>query len=175
MTGAEFPRPQRIDTIGEAPHRVTIEADEAERAALARRFGLIAIARLAGDFTLRRDAGGVVAEGRVEAALTQACSVTGEPLPATVDETVALRFVPEAGSGEEVELSGDDLDVVEYEGGAIDLGEAAAETMALALDPYPRGPNAPAALKKAGVLNEEEAGPFGGLAALRDKLKGGNS
>lgn len=172
MSAPEFSRPQRIDTIGEAAHAVTIEADEAERAALAARFGLVAIDRLTARFTLRRDALGVVAEGHVDAALTQACSVTGDPLPATVDEDVALRFVPEAASGEEVELSDDDLDVVEYDGAAIDLGEAAAETMALALDPFPRGPNAAAALKEAGVISEEEAGPFGGLAALRDKLKG---
>lgn len=172
MTTPEFSRPQRIDTIGEGAQRVTIEAGAEERAALAVRFGLIAIDRLAGDFTIRRDALGIVAQGRVTAALTQACSVTGDPVPATVDEAVALRFIPEQGSDEEIELSGDDLDVVEYEGSAIDLGEAAAETMALALDPFPRSPAAAAALKDAGVISEEEAGPFGGLAALRDKLKG---
>ena len=171
MSVPEFSRPQRLDTIGEAPQRVAIEAEAAEREALAARFGLVAIDRLAADFTLRRDAMGIVAEGRVEAMLTQACSVTGDPLPARVDEAVALRFVPESASGEEVELSDGDLDVVEYEGGAIDLGEAAAETMALALDPFPRGPDAAAVLRQAGVLSEDEAGPFGGLAALRDKLK----
>jgi uncharacterized protein YutE (UPF0331/DUF86 family) len=63
------------------------------------------------------------------------------------------------------------MDTVFYSGGAIDLGEAAAETLALALDPFPRSPAAAAALKEAGVLSEEEAGPFGALAGLRDKLK----
>ena len=42
MTAPEFSRPVRIDTLGAAPRNVAIEADEAERAALARRFGLIA-------------------------------------------------------------------------------------------------------------------------------------
>ena len=56
--------------------------------------------------------------------------------------------------------------------GAIDLGEAAAQTLALALDPYPRSPGAAAALKEAGVIGEGEAGPFGGLAALKGKLGG---
>ena len=64
------------------------------------------------------------------------------------------------------------IDTIEIEGGAIDLGEAAAETMALALDPFPRSPNAAAALKKAGVISEEEAGPFGALAGLKAKLEG---
>ena len=83
-----------------------------------------------------------------------------------------VRFLPEpAEAGDESELDADDCDTVFYTGGAIDLGEAAAETLLLSLDPFPRGPNAAASLKDAGVISEEEAGPFGGLAALRDKLK----
>ena len=38
---------------------------------------------------------------------------------------------------------------------------------ALALDPYPCGPNADDALKAAGVLSEEQAGPFAALAKLK--------
>ena len=52
---------------------------------------------------------------------------------------------------DEIELSEDDCDTVFYTGGAIDLGEAAAETLALALDPFPRSPGAAAALREAGV------------------------
>lgn len=167
----EFARPQRLDTIGGEPRTVEIEADAPERAALAKRFDLIGIDRLAGRFTIRRDAAGIMVEGRVTAAVTQACSITGDPLPAAVDEPVALRFVPDGEAGQdEVELDDRDIDVIPYEGGAIDLGEVAAETMALALDPFPRGPNAEAKLKEAGVLSEEQAGPFGALAGLKDKL-----
>ena len=54
---------------------------------------------------------------------------------------------------------------------SIDIGEAAAETLALALDPYPRAPDAGEALKAAGVKGEEEAGPFAALAALKGKLR----
>jgi uncharacterized protein YutE (UPF0331/DUF86 family) len=57
-----------------------------------------------------------------------------------------------------------------YTDGAIDLGEAVAQTMALALDPFPRSTNAEAALREAGVISEEEAGPFGALKGLRDQL-----
>ena len=171
MSDPEFARPQRVDTIGDEARSIAIEADAGERAALARRFGLIAIDRLTGNFTLRRDAAGIVAEGRVAAALTQACSITGDPLPATIDEPVALRFVPEdEATQDEIELGDHDVDVIAYDGGAIDLGEVAAETMVLALDPFPRGPNAEAVLRDAGVLSEGEAGPFGVLAALKDKL-----
>ncbi len=172
MTAPEFSRPERIDTIGE-PRHVSIEADASERAALAERFDLVAVDRLAGDFSIRREAAGIAVAGRVTAALTQACSVTGDPLPATIDEPVSLLFVAAgADSAEEVELGDGEIDVIPYEGGAIDLGETAAETMALALDPFPRGPGAAAVLKAAGVISEEEAGPFGALAGLKDKLAG---
>ena len=173
MSTPEFARPLRVDTIGDEPRTIAIEADAAERAALTKRFGLIGIDRLTGNLTLRRDAAGIVAEGRVAATLTQACSITGDPLPAAIDEPIALRFVPEdEATQDEIELGDHDVDVIAYDGGAIDLGEVAAETMALALDPFPRGPNAEAALRDAGVLSEGEAGPFGALAGLKDKLAG---
>jgi len=73
-------------------------------------------------------------------------------------------------TAEEVELSEADCDVIGYEGGAIDLGEAVAETLALALDPFPRSPDADAALREAGVLSEEDAGPFAALKALKEKM-----
>lgn len=167
----EFARPQRVDTIGDDARTIEVDADAQERAALAKRFDLIGIERLTGKFTIRRDAAGIVAEGRVTAAVTQACSITGDPLPATVDEPVALRFVAEEDAGQdEVELGDSDIDVIPHDGGTIDLGEVAAETMALALDPFPRGPNAEVVLKEAGVLSEEQAGPFGALAGLKDRL-----
>ena len=168
----EFSRPERVDTIGDRPREVRIAATEAERAALARRFALIAIDRLEAQFTLRREADAIVAEGRVGAAVTQACAASGVPLAATVDEPVALRFVDDDVPDDELELSGDALDTLPIEGGAIDLGEAAAETMALALDPFARAPDADAVLAAAGVIGEDAAGPFGGLADLKRKLAG---
>lgn len=168
----EFSRAERVDAIGEHERSVAIAADEAERAALARRFGLIAIDRLTAQLAVRRDAAGIKVTGRVEADVTQACSITGDPIPATVDEAVALRYVEVAATGDEIELEGDAIDTIEIEGGAIDLGEAAAETLALALDPFPRGPGAAAALAAAGVKSEEEAGAFGALAGLKARLGG---
>jgi len=170
VSAPEFSRPERLDTIGEAPRTVTITADADERRRLAGRFGLIAIERLDATFAIRRDAAGVIADGRVSASVTQACTVTGDSLPAAVDEKVTLRFVSPGSSDEEVELGEESLDTIEMEGGAIDLGEAAAETMALALDPYPRGPRAAEALREAGVTGEDQSGPFSALAALKDKL-----
>ena len=106
--------------------------------------------------------------------MTQSCVASGEPVEAEIDEPFALVFRPGPEAGrpdEEVELSEAELDVTFYDGASLDLGEAVAETLALALDPYPRAPAAEQALKTAGVKSEEEAGPFGGLAALRDKMR----
>lgn len=171
----EWSRPERLDAIGEGERTVAIEANEAERRALARRFGLVAVERLAAEFKVRRTAAGVLAKGRVTGQVVQACSVTGEPLAVAIDEPADLRFVEAGGTAEEIELSGDALDTIELErgemdGGSIDLGEAAAETMALALDPFPRGPGAAAALKAAGVIGEDEVKPLGALAGLKGLL-----
>ena len=175
MSRAEFSRPERVDQIGNVPRPIRIAADEQERAALARRFALVAVNRLEASFAVRAEAGAVRVEGRVDADVTQACSVTDVPIHVVVDEPVDLRFVADDTADEEVELDREQIDTVAYDGGVIDLGEAAAETMALALDPFPRAPDADLALRDAGVLGEGEAGPFSALAALKDKLGGAQS
>jgi uncharacterized metal-binding protein YceD (DUF177 family) len=173
MPANEFARPIRLDTLGEGARSVAIAADPAECAALAQRFGLIAIERLEASATLRRSGAMVLAEGRLQARVVQACVATGDALPAVLDEPFALRFEPEgAGGPEEVELEETDLDIVPYAGGAIDLGEAVAETLSLALDPFPRAADADERLRAAGVLAEDEAGPFAALKGLKDRLGG---
>ena len=173
MNAPEFSRLVRIDTIGEAPRRLSVEAEEQERIALARRFGLIAIERLAAELMLTRKGGDIAMEGSLSANVVQACAATGAPLEAAVEAPFDLVFRPQpeaAGHEEEVELGPDEMDVVFYDSAMIDVGEAVADTLLLNLDPYPRAPDAEEALRKAGVQSEEEAGPFGALAGLRDKL-----
>ena len=174
MTAPEFSRPVRVDTLGEEPRQMRIEAEAGERTALARRFGLVAIDRLAADVALSRKGTQVAMAGTLAAAVTQACAATGAPVEAELELPFDLLFRPQpdpAGRDEEIELGEAELDVVFYDSGSIDAGEAVAETLALNLDPYPRAPGAEQALKAAGVKSEEEAGPFGALAGLRDKLK----
>ena len=172
MIAPELSRPVRVDTLGAEPRSLAIEADEAERSALARRFGLRGIASLEANAELVRNGAEIVARGRLTASVTQSCVATGEPVEARVDEPFELVFRPGPEAGrpdEEVELSQSELDVVFYDGASIDVGEAVAESLALGLDPYPRSPGADAALKKAGVKSEEEAGPFAALAGLKLK------
>lgn len=174
MTAPELSRPLALDTLGEAPRHVALDATEAERIALVRRFGLLALDALSADADLVRQGDAVTAKGRLRAAVTQSCVASGAPVPQVIDEPFEIVFHPqpaEVRPEEEVELDESEMDVAFYDGAAIDFGEAVAETLALALDPYPRTPDAAEALKAAGIKSEEEAGPFGALASLRDKLK----
>jgi uncharacterized metal-binding protein YceD (DUF177 family) len=169
----EFSRPVRIDTLGPAPRSLRIEAEAEERAALAKRFGLAGMDRLAAEIEISRNGERVSARGRIAAGVTQSCVATGEPVEAEVEEPFEVEFrpIPQADAEEEVELGENELDVAFHDGASVDVGELVAETLSLSLDPYPRSPAAEAALKAAGVKNEEEAraesSPF---AILKDKL-----
>ena len=100
----------------------------------------------------------------------QSCAVSGDDLPARIDEPVDLRFVPAAAShAEEMELAAEDLDEIEYDDGHFDLGEALAQSLALGIDPYAVGPDAEAARRKAGLTGEGQAGPL--AEALKGLLK----
>ena len=174
MTAPEFSRTVRIDTIGEAPRKLHVEAEEVERINLARRFGLEAIERLAADLTLSGKAEEVAMDGTLSAKVVQTCVATGVPIEAELDIPFSLLFRPQidaASPDEEIELGENELDVVFYDSSAIDVGEAVAETLLLNLDPYPRAPDAEAALREAGVKSEDEVRPLGALSGLGDLFK----
>jgi uncharacterized metal-binding protein YceD (DUF177 family) len=130
--------PQGVDR--ETVH--VIAADEAERAALAVRFALLALDRLEAEIRLRRLAGGLV---RLSATLTadvvQTCVVTLEPCPSRIDETFTLLYGP-SGDARDIVLDGEAETVEPFTGGRIDIGEAVAQQLSLALDPFPRSAGA---------------------------------
>lgn len=166
MSVPEFSRP--VDRRHLTAQPVKLVASEAERKALARRFGLVAVNRLEATLTLDADGEKVTAQGTLSADIVQSCAVSGDDLPVTISEPLALCFVPEAAvENEEVELSEDELDEIPYTGTAFDLGEAVAQSLALAIDPYATGPGADATRKEVGLGDEEASGPFAALAALK--------
>src|SRR5690606_24582206 len=127
-----------------------------------------AIERLAAEVRLEADGDAIKADGRLTAGIVQSCAVSGEDLPVVIDEPLTLRFVPErAIADEEIELAEDDLDEIPFAGHVFDLGEAVAQSLARAIDPYAVGPEAEKARKQAGLLDESAAGPFAALAALK--------
>lgn len=170
----EFSRPFDIRGITAEP--VTLEANERERAALAQRFGLVSIARLAATLSLEAEGENVSAHGTMTAQFVQGCAVSGDDLPMSIKEEITLRFVPTAAletseEGEEIELEEGQLDEIGYEGRSFDLGEAVAQSLALAIDPYAVGPEAEEARRQHGLVEEGESD--GPLANALRGLKGG--
>jgi uncharacterized metal-binding protein YceD (DUF177 family) len=174
-----FSRPVRVEPLPKDGLSHTIEANEAERAALATLNGLPAIAKLTANLTLRRAGrNGVRVVGEVHADLTQTCVVSLEPFEVVVDDSVDVRFAPPRETEEARRKQSDsETDAANIDDedppdpivdGKIDLGALAAEFMALALDPYPRKPDA--------LFEQPEEGgqkdsPFDALADL-GKTKG---
>ena len=149
---------------------LVIEASAEERAALAARFGLGAVESLVATIALEQRPRAIRATGQLKAAIMQPCAISAEDFPVTIDEPIDLRFVEQdqqsAAEDEEIELEADDCDEIAYAGEMFDLGEAVAQTLGLAIDPYAEGPGADAARKAAGIVKEgEQLGPLADLLA----------
>ncbi len=165
----EFPRPVRIDDLDEDETReIVLSATEDERRALVARFGLADLSRLEARCVLRRSGEVVHAELSLSAEVVQHCVVTLDPVPARIEQAVAVAFAPGARSLEravDVDVDADDPPEPII-GNAIELGEAIAEALGVALDPYPRSPGA----AFDGWSDQGEGGrenPFSVLARLK--------
>ncbi|OJY76926.1 MAG: hypothetical protein BGP12_05655 [Rhodospirillales bacterium 70-18] len=166
----ELHRPLAVERIGGAGRDQLVQADAAECAALARRMGIPAVLGLSCRFHLTLEPRGVVlAEGELDARLVRVCVVSLEEFEAVVAERFRVRFVPEADVAEQEDEEDDAVldpesdDEIPYRGGTIDLGEAAAEQLALVLDPYPRRPDA----TLPDAATEAAESPFAALARLK--------
>lgn len=170
LTSSELTRMVKTRPLPAEP--VVIEATPDERAALAARFGLGAVHSLHAEVTLDAKPRAIRATGRLKAEIMQPCAISAEDFPVTIDEPVDLRFVEDTGrpmteaEALEIELEADDCDEIAFTGDMFDLGEAVAQTLGLAIDPYAEGPNADAARKAAGIVAEgEQDGPLAALLA----------
>lgn len=165
MSEPEF---SRIVDIRQCDGRkLSLEANEAERAALSIRFDLVRIDRLEAHISVAADGQMIEADGTVQADIVQRCAVSAEDLPASINEPFQLRFVPATRTfapDEEVEISSDDCDEIEYTGTNFDLGEAVAQSLALGIDPFATGPQAETARAH---FSTGEASPFAVLAKLK--------
>ena len=156
--------------------RLSLVADAGQRAALARRFGLLALDRLQAEVALTPDSGGELlrVEGHLSAAASQACVVTLEPVAALVEEDFSLQFsflLEVASTERELLVDPEAEDPPEPLGPeGLDLGEALAQQLAVALEPYPRAPGA--ALDPALAAPEpagDPEGPFAELIAFKPR------
>lgn len=163
----EFSRTVSLDSIGVAGLDYTVTAKPDECAAIAARMDLPAIASLICRFRLRSaPGGGVDAAGVLAASVTQTCVVTLDEFPTEVAESFTIRFVP--AELKSIDVDPDSVDEIPFTGTTLDLGEAAAEQLALALPPYPRKPSidGPAA-DSPNTEPSAPKNPFSELAFLR--------
>lgn len=164
-------RPFPLHRVTPAGVETSVEANEAERVALAADLGLPAIHRLEGRFRLKGTRDRVALTGRVSASIEQTCGVTLEAFPTEVEEDVELSFTVvdprrRAAPPEELELSMESDLPEELTGDKIDLGAVTAEFLALGLDPFPRKPGI---VFDGGDAEAEPESPFAKLAGLRPK------
>ena len=159
----EVSRPLALDRVGPAGVTILVQADPAELPAVAARLGVPAVQSLRCEFRLRRIGGIIEAQGELAASLTQQCVVSLDDFDSTIREQFVVHFVPAGTEDEDPEP--DAPDQIPFEGSMIDIGEAAVEQLALALDPYPRRPDAEMpAVAAAPVQNT-----FAALASLRTR------
>ncbi|TVR81611.1 MAG: DUF177 domain-containing protein [Rhodospirillales bacterium] len=183
---ADFSRPLAIDTVPASGRSFRIAANTDERRGLARRFGLLAVDALAAEGMVqpRQRARRFRVSGQLRADVVQQCVVTLEPVAARLDvpfeRVYGIDVADEWGDapalGEEVVMTlADDPELPEpVVGGMIDLGEVAAQELALVLDPYPRRPDA--AFSEFTVTaddgdDDDARRPFAALATIRNETK----
>lgn len=170
----EFSRGVKLARIGFEPYRQRIAADEAERAALARRFDLVSLERLDAVVELVRRGGGLILlRAEFEAAFEQSCTVTLAPIAGAIAEHFALLYGPPQAEAEAASLAGDEAAFELLTGDAIDIGEAVAQEFSLALPAFPRSPDlAPEIRLGSQDGAADEANPFAGLLPLVDRGRG---
>jgi uncharacterized metal-binding protein YceD (DUF177 family) len=170
----EFSHIIKLDEIGAGSSQYAIAADDRARGRLTERFDLIALDRLDADIALVREGQNIHATGHMRAHVVQACIASGDPVATDINEPIDIMFTPETeGEAEvEIELAQEDCDIMFHDGRIVDLGEAVAQSLGLALNPYPRRADAEAVLKAAGIKADDEVEAFGALSGLKDLLKG---
>ena len=138
----EFSRRVEIARLGAHEAFYPISAAPEEREALARRFDLLSLDRLEAELRLQRLAGGFVrVRGRLGADVVQACVISLEPVASVLERDFTMLYgSTESGKSVIVDLETDEAEP--FDGDAIDIGEAVAQQLAMALDPYPRAPGA---------------------------------
>jgi uncharacterized metal-binding protein YceD (DUF177 family) len=157
----EFHRTLSLDRIGLHGLDLTIEANPAECATLAERMKLPAVLDLSCAFHLIREGRDTVfARGVLRARITQTCVISLDDFDSTIEEVFQVRFVPSGEESDDIEPDSDDE--IPFEGNTIDLGEAAAEQLGLALDPYPRMPG----VEMPEIEEDPEPHPFAALRRL---------
>jgi len=167
-------------TLAQIPERGLhreLDADETQRKAIADIAGLREVLSAHASFDVTPKSGGrFQVAGHVRARIGQTCVVTLDPIETDIDEPIDLMFAPPeqipalSDLADEAAADDGDIDPPEpIEGGVIDLGRLATDALFLAIDPYPRKPDA--VFDHAITPPDPKDHPFAALKALKAKPK----
>lgn len=147
-------------------------ASESERGEIASALKLISLDKLVTKYRISSISGGAWRlAGDLSADVVQPCIVSLEPVPAHLEEKFDVEFWQDARADE----SGGDLSVLQgpdiepLEGSEVAAGRIVFETLAAALDPYPRQSDAAFNWTEPAASDERKTSPFDVLGTLKRK------
>jgi hypothetical protein len=164
----------RLDSMPTTGRDLVLDVGAADRLHVADQLGITAVERLQVNLHAVRFKGGIRVTGRLVATAVQPSVVSLEPVTQEISEPIDRIFLPGgekqyAGPADAeifVDLEGEDVPD-HFEGNEADLSDLIVETLALALDPYPRLPGE--SIGELGDEGDTESDlPFAGLKVLKD-------
>lgn len=159
------------------PTAFALAPTAAERKAIANELGIIGIKKLKfeGTLTPQGKADWALA-AQLGATVVQECVVTLDPVTTRIDEPLTRAYLAEIPEidATEVEMALDEA--IDPLPETLDLAQVMIEALSLALPQYPRVPGAglgAVAVAAPGVtpMSDDDAKPFAGLGALRERLE----
>ncbi len=175
--------PTRVLRLADLTNRTAttfeIATTPEQRSAVAAYLDIVAVKKLvfAGDIT-PMGRGDWQLTGKLGATVVQSCVATLDPVTTRLDENVRRVYAKDFTfpDGSEVEMPEDDT--VDPLPQTLDVAMVMIEALSLALPPFPRVAGADLGQVLAtepGIapMTDDDARPFAGLSALRDRLAGG--
>jgi len=146
------------------PEKLVITASDGVCAALAERFGYIAINALSGKIDIRLvSASCWQIKGVFSTEIIQSCVVSGDPVNEKFQFELLERYLETLENVEEIDPMGVDVELLEN--GMIPVGEAISQALAINATAWPRHPDAPI-LAPPPELKEQNH-PFAKLSELK--------
>ena len=146
------------------PVRFDVQLKEAEENLLCERFTFIKLEDVSGTLTLAQIAEGCwVLKGEINAKVTQACVVSGQPVDSQIVVELEERFVHTLSDQFEIDAMEVDVDLLVN--GEIPVGECFCQWIGVCAPAWPRAENAPGLGEPEPVPSENH--PFARLSELK--------
>lgn len=173
----EFSRLYSPEDLEEGTTQLQLVANDMERDALAKRFGLMALSHLSADITLIREpdpAQPIIMSAQIRGMVVQECVVSLVPISSVIEERIDCAFAPNDGPKSNklvIDIAPDGEDPPEpIIDGHFDVGGLIAEHFGLCIEAFPRDEgakfNAPA---MSSDKDEAEENPFSVLKKLHER------